>query len=42
MAVGGSGGTIVVEVDDLELTSCDIGEFVLLSLYLSWLSRIPT
>ena len=33
--VGGGGGTTVAEVDDLEITSCDIGDFVLPSPYLN-------
>lgn len=31
MIVGGGGGTTVAEVDDLEITSCGIGDFVFLS-----------
>ena len=33
MIVGGGGGTTVAEVDDLEITSCGIGDFVFLSPY---------
>jgi len=35
MVVGRGGGTTVAEVDDLEITSCDIGDFVFLSPYLN-------
>jgi len=34
MIVGKDGGTTVVEVGDLEITSCDIGDFVFPSPYL--------
>jgi hypothetical protein len=30
MIVGGGGGTTAAEVDDLEITSCGIGDFVFL------------
>ena len=35
MIVGGGGGTTVAEVDDLEITSCGIGDFVFLIPYLN-------
>ena len=35
MIVGGGGETTVVEVDDLEITSCGIGDLVFLSPYLN-------
>ena len=40
MIVGGGGETIAVEVDDLEITSCGMGDFVFLAQYLSQLSMI--
>jgi len=42
MIVGGGGGTTVGEVDDLEITSCGIGDFASLSPYLNQLSGFPT
>jgi hypothetical protein len=35
MTVGGGGETTVAEVDDLEITSCGIGDFVFLIPYLN-------
>ena len=35
MIVGGGGGTTAAEVDDLEITSCGIGDFVFLSPHLN-------
>ena len=42
MIVCGGGGTTVGEVDDLEITSCGIGDFVFLCPYLNELPRTPT
>ena len=39
--VGGGGGTTVGEVNDLEVTSYDIGDLVFLSPHLNQLSGIP-
>jgi len=41
MTVGGGGETTIAEVDDLEITSCGIGDFVFLTPNLNQLSRIP-
>lgn len=35
MTIGGGGETTVAEVDDLEMTSCGIGDFVFLTPYLN-------
>ena len=35
MIVGGGGGMTVADVDDLEITSCGIGDFVFLTPYLN-------
>jgi hypothetical protein len=37
MTVGGGGETTVAEVDDLEITSCGIGDFAFLTPYLNQL-----
>ena len=41
MIAGGGGETTAAEVDDLEITSCGIGDIVFLTSYLSYLSEIP-
>lgn len=41
MTVGGGGEMTVAEVDDLEITSCGIGDFVFLTPCLNQFLRIP-